>query len=95
MTDTLAALRDAVDEADAALVRALAARWRAIQAIGAHKRARGIEGYDPTRERALRERWNALADEAKLDRALCDAVFDVVIARCRDEVSARPSSEND
>lgn len=87
MKDTLAALRAEVDAADDALVRALAARWRAIQSIGAFKRASGLRGYDPDRERALRERWNAIADDTSLDRALCDAVFDVVIARCRDEVT--------
>jgi|LNFM01.1.fsa_nt_gb chorismate mutase len=93
MQERLAALRAQVDEADAALVGALAARWRAVAAIAAHKRAEGIEGYDATRERALREQWRAIADREGLDRALCDAVFDVVIERCRNEVTSACSTD--
>ncbi|MFO0563339.1 MAG: chorismate mutase [Polyangiales bacterium] len=86
MDRELEALRAAVDEADEALVRALALRWRAVQAIAEHKQRRGLEGFDPTREGLLRERWRALAAHEGVDGALVDAVFDAVIARCRAKV---------
>jgi chorismate mutase len=86
MDRELEALRAAVDDADEALVRALALRWRSVRAIAEHKQRRGLAGYDPTREGLLRERWRALAEREGVERALIDAVFDAVIAKCRAKV---------
>lgn len=88
MNEELDALRADIDEADRALLVALARRWSAVLAISAHKRAHAIAGHDPTREALLRERWRAMASELGLDLSLVDAVFDVVIERCRAEVIA-------
>lgn len=92
MDEQLDALRAHIDEADRALLEALARRWTAVVAISEHKRARGIAGHDPSREALVRARWDAMAAELGLDPALSGAVFDVVIARCRAEVIASTSA---
>ncbi len=86
MTDVLDALRAQVDRSDEAIVEAIGRRWTAIAAIAEHKKARAIQGVDPERERAVRERWRALAERENVPLALIDAVFDAVIAHCRAEV---------
>lgn len=86
MDDELDALRAAVNDADDALVRALAERWRAVQSIAAYKRELGIAGYDPAREALVRARWRALGERDGVPAAVIDAVFDAVIAQCRAEV---------
>jgi chorismate mutase len=86
MDRELEALRAAVDDADEALVRALAARWRAVQAIAEHKQRRGIAGFDSAREDLLRARWRALAEREGVEVSLIDTVFDAVIEKCRAQV---------
>ncbi len=89
MDERLEALRAQIDEADALLVRALAARWRAVLAIAEHKRERRLDRFDPARELLVRERWRAEGRALGLPEALVDAVFDAVIERSRAEVTAR------
>jgi chorismate mutase len=86
MDERLEYERSQIDAADALLVQALAARWRAVVMIGARKRELEMAGYDPERERSLRERWMTLAEREGLPRALVQAVFDAVIEACRAEV---------
>jgi chorismate mutase len=86
--ETLDRLRAEIDGADAQIVDALAARWRAVLAVAAHKRARGIAAHDPARESSLRARWITRARSAAAPEALAGAVVDAVIERCREAVRA-------
>ncbi len=96
--ETLDRLRAEIDRADAQIVDGLAARWRAVLAIAAHKRARGIAAHDPAREGSLRARWISRAQGAGAPESLASAVFDAVIERCREAVRAaadRASEQRD
>lgn len=63
----LLALRDSIDNFDAALIHILAERFRCTKAVGALKVQHGLAPADPARERCQIERLRALSREANLD----------------------------
>lgn len=87
MDDELAALRVAVDAADAAILEAIGQRAAAVRAIGAWKRAHGVTPLDATREAVLRARWCEIAREHGVSEALAAAVLEALLEAGRAEVS--------
>jgi chorismate mutase len=85
--DDLAGLRARIDRADRDLLSALGRRWAAVHDVRALKRAAGLAGHDPERERALRARWHAFGAREGLPESVIDAVFDAVISVSRAEVT--------
>ena len=63
----LTALRQSIDNIDAALVHMLAERFKFTQQVGRLKAATGMPASDPERERVQIARLRSLAQTAKLD----------------------------
>lgn len=90
---TLPALRDRIDAADEALLRALADRYAAVRALAELKRTEGLTPVDPAREAALEARWRDLARDLGVPEALALAVLGEVLRGCRAAVVARCRTE--
>ena len=76
----LTALRQSIDNIDAALVHLLAERFKFTQQVGRLKAANGLPPSDPERERVQVARLRALAEEAHLDPAFAEKWFSFVVA---------------
>jgi chorismate mutase len=63
----LLALRDSIDNIDAAIVHMLAERFRCTQRVGVMKAEHNLPAADPSREERQVARLRALAATAKLD----------------------------
>ena len=63
----LKALRDSIDNIDAALIHILAERFRITKAVGAYKAEHGLPASDPGREERQIARLRKLAEDAQLD----------------------------
>jgi len=76
----LAAIRQSIDNIDAALVNLLAERFKFTQKVGHLKASGGLPPSDPERERAQIARLRALAEESHLDPAFAEKWFNFVVA---------------
>ncbi|MCU1570351.1 MAG: chorismate mutase [Naasia sp.] len=76
----LLALRQSIDNIDAALTALLAERFKFTQKVGELKAAQGLPAADPDRERQQVQRLRALAEEAHLDPAFAEKWFSFVVA---------------
>lgn len=76
----LAAIRQSIDNIDAALVHLLAERFKATQRVGRLKAERGLPPSDPDREATQIARLRALALDAQLDPAFAEKWFNFVVA---------------
>lgn len=85
--EELGELRRAVDEADAALMDAMARRLAAVWAIAEWKRVHAVGAVDRAREDALRQRWAERAAARGVPEAMAAAVLDAVLDGCRAEVA--------
>ncbi len=84
MTKTLAELRDEIDALDEAILRALSARARCAQEVGAVKKAESSEKvsfYRPERERQVLERMKSL-NEGPLPDGEVARLFREVMSAC-------------
>lgn len=78
-TAELLALRQSIDNIDAALVHMLAERFRCTQAVGRLKARHGMPPADPAREAAQIARLRALAASAELDPDFAEKFLGFVI----------------
>lgn len=76
----LGAIRQSIDNIDAALVHLLAERFKATQRVGKLKAERGLPPSDPDREARQIARLRALALDAQLDPAFAEKWFNFVVA---------------
>ncbi len=76
----LGAIRQSIDNIDAALVHLLAERFKATQRVGKLKAERGLPPSDPNREATQIARLRALALDAQLDPAFAEKWFNFVVA---------------
>ena len=76
----LAALRQSIDNIDAALVHMLAERFKCTQAVGRLKAAHGLPPSDPAREKVQIARLRALAEDAELDPAFAEKFLNFIVA---------------
>jgi chorismate mutase len=82
MTDTpaeLKALRDSIDNLDAALIHILAERFKCTQRVGELKARLQLPSSDPNREKLQIERLRALAQGAHLDPDFAEKFLAFVI----------------
>jgi chorismate mutase len=76
----LTALRESIDNIDAAVVHMLAERFKATQQVGRLKAAHGLPAADPDREREQIRRLRDLAVTANLDPVFAEKFLTFVIA---------------
>jgi len=76
----LGALRDSIDNIDAAVVHMLAERFKCTQRVGLLKADHRLPPADPAREARQIERLRELAVSAKLDPAFAEKLLNFVIA---------------
>jgi chorismate mutase len=81
-TPDLDVLRERIDAIDTQLLELIAERIRIVLEVGSYKRERGIEVYDPARERALLERLSD-APPAPLDAATVRRIFERLVDESR------------
>ena len=75
----LAALRDSIDNIDAALIHLLAERFKCTQRVGVLKAQYRLPAADPAREARQIERLRGLAEQAKLDPAFAEKFLAFII----------------
>jgi chorismate mutase len=85
--DTLRTLREAIDRADDALLRALGARLQVVKVIAEIKRHEGIPAIDPDREALLVASWRDRAGDLAVPPDLAEALLALVLRHTRGVVS--------
>lgn len=78
--EELLALRDSIDNMDAALIHLLAERFKITQRVGVLKAAKGLPPADPAREKAQVARLRALAVESHLDPEFAEKFIGFIVA---------------
>jgi len=76
----LGALRQSIDNVDAALVHMLAERFQFTQQVGRLKAQAGLPASDKQREADQIARLRRLAEEAKLDPAFAEEFLNFIVA---------------
>ncbi|MBO8188063.1 chorismate mutase [Streptomyces spirodelae] len=76
----LTALRDSIDNIDAAVVHMLAERFKCTQRVGRLKADHDLPPADPDREARQIARLRELAQDAKLDPAFAEKLLNFIIA---------------
>jgi len=76
----LGALRDSIDNIDAAVVHMLAERFKCTQRVGRLKADHDLPPADPEREARQIARLRQLAESAKLDPAFAEKLLNFIIA---------------
>jgi len=76
---TLQALRDSIDNIDAALIHLLAERFKCTKAVGELKATRGMPPADPAREAEQIARLRTLANAAKLDPDFAEKFLNFIV----------------
>jgi chorismate mutase len=75
-------LRKSIDQLDRQIVELIAERLRLVKQVGEIKRGRGLEVYDPERERDLLERVSQ-ASPPPLEPAMAERIFACIIQESR------------
>jgi len=75
----LQALRDSIDNIDAALIHLLAERFKCTKAVGELKAGRGMPPADPAREAEQIARLRTLARTAKLDPDFAEKFLNFIV----------------
>ena len=88
----LSTLRAAIDDADAILMNALAARLRVVEVLAEVKRAAGIPPVDPEREAVLLAAWKSRAAKAGVPLDLAEGILAQLLRRTRAVVSGTSRS---
>lgn len=76
----LTALRESIDNIDAAVVHMLAERFKCTQRVGRLKADHDLPPADPAREARQIKRLRELAESANLDPAFAEKLLNFVIA---------------
>lgn len=76
----LRAIRQSIDNIDAAVVHMLAERFKFTQEVGRLKAAHGLPAADPAREKEQIARLRALAVESRLDPAFAEKFLNFIVA---------------
>ncbi|MBN9239421.1 MAG: chorismate mutase [Micrococcales bacterium 70-64] len=76
----LTALRQSIDNIDAAVIHMLAERFKFTQQVGRLKATSGLPASDPDRERVQIARLRVLAEESHLDPAFAEKFLNFIVA---------------
>jgi chorismate mutase len=80
---SIADIRRAIDEADDILLKALAARFRAIKHLKEIKRQTDMQIESPSREAELKTRWKQKAAELGLAPELALLMLDFILTESK------------
>lgn len=80
---TIPLIREAIDEADDILLRALATRFRAVRHLRDIKRQADIQVESPSREEEIKERWKTKAKELDLSPELVLLILDFLLTESK------------
>ena len=78
--EQITAMRETIDNLDAALIHILAERFKCTQHVGVLKARHDAAPADPDREARQVSRLRALAESAKLDPAFAEKLLNFIIA---------------
>ena len=76
----LTALRQSIDNIDAAVIHMLAERFKFTQQVGRLKATSGLPASDPDRERVQIARLRVLAEQSHLDPAFAEKFLNFIVA---------------
>lgn len=76
----LLAIRQSIDNIDAALIHLLAERFKFTQQVGRLKADAGMPPADPAREQRQIQRLRMLAEESHLDPAFAEKFLNFIVA---------------
>ncbi len=82
-TTIIGEVRHAIDEADAILLKALAARFRAVRHMRTVKNAAHLETEDRSREQVLKDVWRKKAVELDIPVELALLILDCVLVESK------------
>jgi chorismate mutase len=80
---TVDEVRAAIDEADTLLIRALGARFRAVQFLLGIKKAGKMSIEDKARESQLKEKWKKEAKQQKVPEHLALLMLDFILSESK------------
>lgn len=80
---TIPVLREAIDDADDILLKALAARFRAIRHLRDIKRDTDMKVESPSREAELKQTWKAKAQKLEIPEELALLMLDFILAESK------------
>ncbi len=80
---TISELRVAIDAADEIIIRALAARFRAVESLRDMKKAENLPILDPRRESAMKRTWKESAKEHHVSESLALLMLDFILAESK------------
>lgn len=75
----LLALRESIDNIDAALIHLLAERFKCTQRVGEFKAKHGLPPADPAREQRQIARLRSLAENAHLDPEFAEKFLNFIV----------------
>lgn len=75
----LLALRESIDNIDAALIHLLAERFKCTQRVGEFKAKHGLPPADPAREQRQIARLRSLAENARLDPEFAEKFLNFIV----------------
>lgn len=78
MSETLQALRESIDKADEAMIRALAERLRAVREVGVWKKTAGIPPLDTGRWKEVLRHAKDLAKKEGVDEMLIERIYTLI-----------------
>lgn len=82
-TLTIHGIRSVIDDADDILLKALAARFRAIRHIKEVKRETGMQVESTSREMELKDKWKKRAQELNIPQELALLILDFILAESK------------
>ncbi len=82
-TLTIHGIRSVIDDADDILLKALAARFRAIRHIKEVKRETGMQVESTSRETELKDKWKKRAQELNIPQELALLILDFILAESK------------
>ncbi|OGJ69173.1 hypothetical protein A3J34_02535 [Candidatus Peribacteria bacterium RIFCSPLOWO2_02_FULL_51_10] len=80
---TIDDIREAIDEADKILLKALGARYRAVRYLGQFKKLMKLPMADPGRERRIKEAWKKQAKKLELSEEFALLILDFILSESK------------
>lgn len=80
---TIPTVRAAIDDADDILLKALAARFRAIRHLKEIKRETGMQIESTSREAELKDKWKKKAHDLNIPSELALLILDFILAESK------------